>query len=155
MGKGTIFNQINGNGTLHADCRILQLETSPVDDVYMVGICVIAGLYWAKRWLAYSPPLQCVLQLLAWDVALLLNICHLQKMQLSCLPNVYTYKQSFGLPKTKLVCWSQFGDGIYHKGALCLFNLKTLLFLMSFAASARAVVHQSHAVVINMACLVL
>jgi hypothetical protein len=48
MGEGSIFNHINGNATLLADCRILQLETSSVDDVVMVGVGVITGLFRAK-----------------------------------------------------------------------------------------------------------
>jgi hypothetical protein len=55
MGNGTIFNQVGYNATLPAYCRILQVEKSAFDGVFMIGICVIAVLYRAKKLIRLQP----------------------------------------------------------------------------------------------------
>lgn len=47
LGKGTIFNNINKDVTLHRHCTTLQSETASVDDVCSSGVRILSALYGA------------------------------------------------------------------------------------------------------------
>jgi hypothetical protein len=48
LGKGTIYNKLKKDATLHHHCIILQSETASDDDVCSSGLHVMEALYGAK-----------------------------------------------------------------------------------------------------------
>ena len=49
IGKGSIFNKINSNKTLHQHCLTLQSHLATVDEISLTGVHFMAALYGAKN----------------------------------------------------------------------------------------------------------